>query len=61
MLVSHNRVDFERLCRRWLEAGRPHAGVIVARRRLPAELAGRLGRLLVRLPAEAFADRLFYV
>jgi hypothetical protein len=61
LLVTHNRVDFERLHGRWLEAGRSHAGVIIARRRLPAELAGRLGRLLVRLPAEDFADQLFYV
>ena len=61
VLLTHTRVDFERLHRSWLDAGRPHAGIIIARRRLPAELAGRLGRLLVRLPAEEFADQLFYV
>jgi Domain of unknown function (DUF5615) len=61
VLVTHNRVDFERLHGRWLEAGRRHSGIIIARRRLPAELGGRLGRLLVRLPAEDFADQLFYV
>jgi Domain of unknown function (DUF5615) len=60
VLVTHNRVDFERLHRIWLEAGRPHSGIIIARRRLPAELARRLGRLLVRLPAEDFAGQLFY-
>ena len=61
VLVTHNRVDFERLHRSWLDAGRPNSGIIIARRRLSAELSGRLGRLLVRLPAEDFADQLFYV
>jgi uncharacterized protein with PIN domain len=60
VLVTHNRVDFERLHRRRLEAGRRHSGIIIARRRLPAELARRVGRLLARLPAEDFADQLFY-
>jgi hypothetical protein len=60
VLLTHNRVDFERLHRRWLESGRAHAGIIIARRRLPAELAGRVGRLLARLAAEDFASQLFY-
>ena len=60
MLVTHNRADFERVHRTWLDAGRPHSGIIIARRRVPAELARRLGRLLVRLPAEDFVDQLFY-
>jgi len=60
VLMTHNRVDFERLHRRWFEAGRRHSGIIIARRRLPAELARRVSRLLARLPAEAFTDQLFY-
>ena len=60
VLLTHNRVDFERLHRDWLESGRPHAGVVVARRRLPADLTARLGRLLARLAAEDFANQLFY-
>jgi hypothetical protein len=60
-LVTHNRVDFERLHGRWLEAEGSHSSLIIARQRLPAELAERLGRLLVRLPAEDFADQLFHV
>ena len=61
VLVTHNRVDFERLHRSWLDAGRLHSGIIIARRRLPVEVARRLGRLLARLPAEDFSDQLFYV
>ena len=60
VLLTHNRVDFEQLHRRWLESGRRHSGIIVARRRLPMELAGRVGRLLARLSAEDFANQLFY-
>jgi hypothetical protein len=60
VLVTHNRVDFERLHGRWLEAGRRHSGIIIARRRLPVELARRVSRLLARLPVENFSDQLFY-
>lgn len=31
VLLIHNRVDFERLHQKWLETGRPHAGIIIAR------------------------------
>jgi len=60
VLLTHNRVDFEHLHRGWLESGRRHSGIIVARRRLPADLSGRLGRLLSRLSAENFANQLFF-
>ncbi len=30
MFLTHNRVDFERLHREWLEAGRSHAGIVIA-------------------------------
>lgn len=60
-LLTHNRVDFEHLHRLWLESGRDHAGIVIARRRLPAELAGRVGRLLARLAPEDFSNQLFYL
>ena len=60
ILLSHNRVHFERLHREWLEGGRPHAGIIIARRRPPRELAARVGRLLARLPADQFKNQILY-
>ncbi len=60
ILLTHNRVDFERLHRDWLEAGRRHVGIIIARRRLVAEMAARLGRLFGRLTADDFANQIFY-
>lgn len=61
VLLTHNRVDFERLHRETLGAGRPHAGIIIARRRPPAELVARVGRLLTRLSAAELRNQLLYV
>jgi len=60
ILLTHNRADFERLHGQWIESGRRHAGIIIARRRLPGELTVRLGRLLGRLSADDFTNQLFY-
>ncbi len=60
ILLTHNRTDFERLHREWLGSGRQHAGIVIARRRLPGELTVRLGRLLGRLTADDFRNQLFY-
>src|SRR5205823_2724810 len=56
-LVTLNRADCERLHRQWLEAGRRHAGIIIAWRRQPGELTVQLGRLLGRLTANDFETR----
>lgn len=61
VLLTHNRVDFERLHRECVESGRPHAGIIIARRRSPGELAARVGRLISRLGADELRRQLFYV
>ena len=61
VLLTHNRADFERLHREWLQAGRQHGGIIVARRRLPAELAATAGRLLTRLTVEQIKSQLLYI
>jgi hypothetical protein len=61
VLVTHNRVDFERVHREWLATERAHAGIVVARRRPPGELAARIGRLLSRLSAEDLKSQLLYM
>jgi predicted nuclease of predicted toxin-antitoxin system len=61
VLLTHNRVDFERLHREWFQNGRPHKGIIIARRRSPAELAARLGQLLGRLPTDELPNQLLYI
>jgi predicted nuclease of predicted toxin-antitoxin system len=61
VLLTHNRVDFEHLHKESLKAGKSHSGIIIARRRPLMELTARVGQLLIRLPAEALKNQLFYV
>ncbi len=61
VLLTHNKVDFERLHREWLERGKPHAGIVIARRRAPVDLASRVGRLLSRLAPDELKNQLFYI
>jgi len=61
VLLTHNRVDFEQLHQEWVETGKTHAGIVVARRRYPSEIATRVGRLLARLPHSDFSCQLLYV
>jgi len=61
VLLTHNRVDFERLHRGWIEAGRQHWGIIVARQRSASELALRVARLLARLTADDLRNQILYV
>lgn len=61
VLVTHNRRDFERLAAQYVDTGRPHAGMILAGRRDPYELARRLLVLLNTYSADEFADQIRYV
>ena len=61
VLLTHNRVDFERLHRDWIEGGRQHWGIIVARQRSASDIALRTARLLVRLTADELRNQILYV
>ena len=61
-LITHNRRDFEALHTRYLEAGRTHHGVIIARRGpRPAHVVSRLLDLLNRTTADEMVNHLRYV
>ncbi len=60
VLVTHNRVDFERISTAYAAQGWPHAGMIVLHRRDPYELARRLLLLLDAYTASDFAGTLRY-
>ncbi len=60
-IVTHNRVDFERLHQDYMETGRDHSGIIVASRRSPYETARRLAVLLNALTADEIENQLLYV
>lgn len=60
-IVTHNRLDFEQLHRRYLTAGQEHAGIIIATRRSPHELTTRIVTLLNVLTADEIHNQLLYV
>ncbi len=60
-VVTHNRVDFEKQHRKFLEGGMKHYGVIVAKRRRDAEVVGKLLALLDMVTAEEMQNQLRYI
>jgi hypothetical protein len=60
-LLSHNRVDFERLAREYVESGRSHHGIILAGRHPPHELMRRLLLILNQATADEMKDRVRYI
>ncbi len=61
VFLTHNRADFEALATVYVETGRHHAGSILAVRRPPNELAGRLLRLLNDVTSDEMRDRVLYL
>ena len=60
-ILTHNRVDFEALARRYLEDKKTHAGMIIAVRRHPKELARRVLILLNSLAADEIENQIRYI
>ena len=60
-LISHNWVDFETLARQYIDAGRSHAGIIVAVRRSPYEIARRILMVTDTISREEMRNQLLYI
>jgi len=60
-ILTHNRDDFEKLARQCLALGQHHCGIIIAVRRSPYDIAGRLLKLLDRVTADEMDDQLLYL
>jgi len=60
-ILTHNRVDFERLAEEYRVAGRHHAGIIISVRRPPYEVTRRLLVLLNQVTAEEMDDQVMYI
>lgn len=60
-LLTHNRVDFERLALEYFERAQGHFGIILAVRRPPSELVNRLLSLLNEATADEFQNQVRYV
>jgi uncharacterized protein with PIN domain len=60
-LLTHNRVDFERLHLEYMTAGWEHSGIIVIPQKNAYEIAQRAAILLNTLTADEIANQLLYV
>jgi predicted nuclease of predicted toxin-antitoxin system len=60
-ILTHNRVDFEALARRYFEDKKTHSGIIIAVRRHPKELARRVLILLNSLTADEIENQIRYI
>ena len=59
-IVTHNRVDFERLHLQFIEEGRKHCGIIVVPQKNAYEIAQRVGILVNALTVESIKNQLLY-
>jgi hypothetical protein len=60
-VVTHNREDFEELHLQYIAANRDYAGIIIALRRRPYQIAVRLVQLLNRITADEMRNQLLYI
>jgi len=59
-ILTHNRVDFERLHLRYIEENRQHSGIIVVPQKNAYEVAQRIGILLSALTIDEIVNQLLY-
>ena len=60
-ILTHNRVDFQELHRQYITVGRAHAGIIIATRRRPYDVANRLLHLLNQFTTDEMRSNLIYI
>jgi hypothetical protein len=60
-ILTHNRLDFEKIYTDYLVNNQFHAGILIAKRRSPYEIAERVAILLDTLTADEIANQLSYV
>jgi predicted nuclease of predicted toxin-antitoxin system len=59
-LLTHNRVDFERLHLQYIDENRQHSGIIVVPQKNSYEVAQRIGILVNTLMADEIHNQLLY-
>ncbi|WP_035985775.1 DUF5615 family PIN-like protein [Leptolyngbya sp. KIOST-1] len=60
-ILTHNRVDYERLHLRYLQAGQSHSGMVVTPQNNPYEVAKRVSIILNALSVDEVSNQLLYV
>jgi predicted nuclease of predicted toxin-antitoxin system len=59
-ILTHNRVDFERLHLQYIEEDKEHCGIIVVPHKNAYEVAQRIGILVNTLTADEIKNQLLY-
>lgn len=59
-ILTHNRVDFERLHLQYMEEDKQHSGIIVVPQKNAYEVAQRIGILVSALTIEEIRNQLLY-
>jgi predicted nuclease of predicted toxin-antitoxin system len=59
-IVTHNRVDFERLHLQYMDEDKPHFGIIIVPQKNAYEVALRIGILVSALTADEIINQLLY-
>ena len=60
-IVTHNRDDYLRLAEQYRSARQYHAGIIIAVRRTPYELAAKLRFLMNDITADEMDNQVYYI
>lgn len=60
-LLTHNRVDFEKLATDYFDTGRDHFGIIMAVRRFPNEIVSRLLTILNQTTGDELINQIRYI
>lgn len=59
-LLTHNRVDFERLHLQYMEENKQHCGIIIVPQKNAYEVAQRIGIVVSALTANEIVNQLLY-
>lgn len=59
-VLTHNRVDYERLHLKYTQLGQLHSGIIVTPQKTPYEIAKRVGQILDMFTSDEFCNQLLY-
>jgi len=60
-ILTHNRVDFEKLAKDYFASGKNHCGIIIAADNSPQEIARRLITILNDFTADEMINQIIYI
>ncbi len=61
VLLTHNRVDFEKLAKQYFNKNKTHYGIIIAVRRLPNDMVQRILKVLNYTTADEMINQILYI